>query len=191
MAGSPSAEIQAAVEWGQFVLLGAGPSPVNRAVRILGSLGVPALTSRARRDGSASARTTAGDFTLTEVLELTQKLREAGMHLTLRAGIISTDRPRRQGKPPESGLLRDRQRTLATFTFPDPDTYDPQTVDALLERNGWHQHGQRVVLTSSGGARRVLVLVEYDIEEQLTRRPWWPAQPQHLAQAAGPQREAA
>lgn len=130
-------------------------------------------------------------FTLTEVLDLTQKLREAGMHLTLRAGIISTDRPRRQGKPPESGLLRDRQRTLATFTFPDPDTYDPQTVDALLERNGWHQHGQRVVLTSSGGARRVLVLVEYDIEEQLTRRPWWPAQPQHLAQAAGPQREAA
>ncbi|MGC0251224.1 hypothetical protein [Pseudactinotalea sp. Z1748] len=136
----------------------------------------PALTSRPRRDGTTTARTDRGDFTIHQVLELVQRLRQDGVAVVLRAGVISTDRLHRQGKPPESGLLRHRQRTLATFIFPDAATYDNGVVNLLLERNGWERSGEKVVMSRGEGVV-VLILVEYGIDEQVHRRPWWPVEP--------------
>lgn len=190
MAGSSSTEIEAAVEWGQLVLLGPGPTPVNRVLRLLGRLGEPALTSRPRRDGTTTARTNRGDFTIRQVLELVQRLRQAGLAVVLRAGVISTDRLHRQGKPTESGLLRDRQRTLATFTFPDATTYDNSVVDLLLDRNGWQRHGEALVM-NSGDRVVVLMLVEYGIDDQTDPRRWWPVEPGDFTRETEPSPKAA
>lgn len=177
MVAAPVADVELAVEWGQVVLLGAEQAQVNRAVRLLGRLGVPALTSRPRRDGSTTARTERDDWTITDVLDLTGDLRKMGLAVALRGGVISTDRARRQGAPTETDALRTTQRTVATFTFSDEATYSPQDADALAQRMGWARHGQQVRVQDRAGRLVALMLVTYEIDELLARGPWWPAEP--------------
>lgn len=160
-----------------MVLLAAEQAQVNRAVRLLGRLGVPALASRPRRDGSITARTQDGDWTIIDVLDLTGPLLKMGLAVALRGGVISTDSHHRQVARTESDALRTTQRTVATFTFASEDDYSPQAVDDLAQRMGWQRHGQQVRMKDKAGRLVVLMLVTYDIDAQLTRGPWWPAEP--------------